>query len=108
MNIYRYRGDTYPDLFTITDSDGSTLDITGHTFLLSLDRLRAPLNTSTRLYQLTGTIVDGPTGQVSFAPTAQQASIVGNFYYDLQMTDDLGDIKTVQTGIYSFTQDITK
>jgi hypothetical protein len=53
--------------------------------------------------------VNSPSsGIVEFSPTASQANQVGNFYYDIQMTDSNGKIRTVMLDEYSYTQDITK
>lgn len=108
MEITRYRGDTYADKFVITDSDGAVLDITGHSFKLTLNSNKTPSDATGQAYQLIGTITNGASGAVEFAPNATQANIVGRYYYDIQMTDDQGAVKTVQAGIYTYIQNITK
>jgi len=106
-DITRKRGDTYADVINIS-SAGSPLDVTGYTFLLTVDTQKAPSDTSTQVYQLTGTILDAVNGQVEFAPSAVQADQVGGFYYDVQMTDGAGRKRTVLAGKYKYVQDITK
>lgn len=107
-NISRYRGDTYSDKFTITNTDGSPMDITGFSFKMTLNSNPYPTDNSTQLYQLIGSITDAVNGVVEFSPTALQANNVGKFRYDVQMTDDLGVIKTIQLGCYTYLQNITK
>ena len=107
-DINRKRGDTYADQFTIRDSSGAPVDLTGYTFLMTLDVSATPDTAANNLYQLTGTIVDAAAGQVEFAPDEAHADLVGSFFYDVQMTDGAGRIRTIASGKYKYTQDITK
>lgn len=108
-SICRQRGDTFPWTFTILDSEGSPLDVTGFTFLLTVDPAENPTTSANNLFQLTGSIVAPPTnGVVQFSMTALQADHVGSFFYDLQMTDGSGNIRTVIKGPFTFEQDVTK
>lgn len=107
--LTRYRGDTYPDEITVTDETGSAVDITGYTFLLTVNTERSPTSIATQVFQLTGTIVDAAAGQVNFAPSAMQADQTpAKYYFDIQMTTTTPHIKTIAKGTYTFTQDITK
>ena len=107
--LTRTRGDTHVDEFAITSKKtGAVVDITGASFLLTLSYVSSPYNSAKQIYQLTGTITDAENGVVEFAPSAVQADIVGTFYYDVQMTDALGKIRTIEKGVYTYTQDITK
>lgn len=109
-NIVRTRGDTYADEIVVMDADtGGAMDITGHTFILTVDPSRTPADALNNVLSLTGTILDPTAGLVEFAPTAEQADITpGKYYYDIQMTDDVGRIRTIQSGRYEIKQDITK
>ena len=108
--LTRKRGDTWPDEITVRDvATGVPLDITGCTFLMTLDTLKAPSDSATNLYQLTGVIVDAAAGRVDFAPTALQADqIPKTYYYDIQMTDALSRKLTVALDKYKYEQDISK
>jgi hypothetical protein len=75
---------------------------------MTLDPSKAPTDNTNNVYQLTGTIVDAPAGKVEFAPDANQADQLGSYYYDVQMTDGAGRIRTIITGKYKYVQDITK
>lgn len=108
-DIKRKRGDTYADEYTITSSATSApINITGYTFLMTLDPSKAPLDDTTKIYQLTGTILDPVAGRVEFAPSPVQADRVGSFFFDVQMLDGAGRKRTIDSGKYSFEQDITK
>ena len=111
-NFCRVRGDTEAESITIT-SDGTTpINITGDTFLLTVDPQPEPTSSGSNLYQLTGTIISGPAGTVAFAPsTPQAASAPGVYYYDIQWTrtgSGGGAIKTILKGTWTINQDITK
>lgn len=110
-NLERFRGDTYPDVFTLKDSAGAAVDITGYSFLMSVDIDENPANADNQVYQITGVIVGAASdGQFSFTPTAMQADQdpKGKYFYDVQMTDSGGAITTIAKGKLVYKQDITK
>lgn len=107
MNIIRRRGDTYPDEISVA-LNGSTADLTGCTLKLTLNTVKYPIDTTTQVYQINGVIDTPLLGIVKFAPTLAQSDQVGSFYYDIQLTDQLGIIRTIKNGIYEYKQDITK
>lgn len=108
-DITRKRGDTYADEFTIKSAaTGAAINITGYTFLLTVDPTKAPTTNAANLYQLTGTILDAAAGRVEFAPNSTQANQVGTFYFDVQMVDGAGRKRTIDSGKYKYEQDITK
>lgn len=108
MQIERTRGDTYADEFTITLKDNwQPANLAGCSFLLTLNSLKEPIDTTTQVYQITGQVVP-LEGKVLCAPTAEQADRIGKFYFDLQMTDATGKVRTVLSGTYIYKQDITK
>lgn len=107
MQIIRKRGDTYPDELTIS-LNGAIADLTGCTLVMTLNTLRNPPDDTTQVYQLSGIITDPAEGKVKFAPTLEQSNQVGSFFYDIQLTDSLGIIRTIIDGIYEYKQDITK
>ena len=107
--ITRRRGDTYAETVTVTDSAGAVVNITGYTFKLTVDPEKAPATAANNLFQITGTILSGPAGTVEFAPSALQADRTpGTYYYDVQMVDGAGRIRTIALDKWVVTQDITK
>lgn len=109
-DITRHRGDTYADEIAVTNSSTKTaVDITGYTFIMTVDPNKYPDDATNNIMQITGNITDAANGLVEFAPTVQQADIVpGIYWYDIQMTDTLGRIRTIDYGKYKVIQDITK
>lgn len=108
-DITRKRGDTYADEFIIKSTATDTpINITGYSFTLTVDPEKAPTSAANNLYSLTGVVVDAANGRVEFAPTALQADHVGKYFYDVQMTDGAGRKRTIVSGKYTYTQDITK
>jgi len=108
-NITRKRGDTYANEWkVISKATRQAIDITNYDFLLTVDPEISPEDDSNNLFQIVGVIVDAEAGIVAFALSEEQADNLGLYYYDLQMTDDSGAIRTIDDGKYRFTQDITK
>lgn len=109
MQIERTRGDTNPDVFTVTSTKTrSVVNLSGCAFKLTVSSVSAPTDVTTQAYQLDGVITDPAKGVVEFAPTEAQANLVGYYYYDVQMTDSFGKILTLVKDAYLFKQDITK
>lgn len=106
----RRRGDTYAEVFVLTNATtGLPINITSHTFKLTVNAEKKPVDAVNQVFQLIGTILDAPNGKVEFAPNGTQAANVGTFYYDLEMTDAAGRVRTVIAGYkWKVEQDITK
>lgn len=108
-DIVRKRGDTYANEFIFTSkATGLPINLTGYTFILTVDPSKAPLDATNNLFQITGAIIDAAAARVEFAPSAVQADHVGTFYFDLQLVDAAGRKRTVDSGKYKLEQDITK
>jgi hypothetical protein len=106
--IRRYRGDTAPDQLTIT-RNGVVVNITACTFKLTVNSEKDPVDTTNQLFSVIGAITSAVNGEVEFSPNSTQADQApGRYYYDVQMTDGTGAIRTVQKGVYRILQDITK
>ncbi len=109
ITITRYRGDTVADSFTVKDSSGAAVNITGYTFKLTVDSRQAPEDETTKLFHMDGVLVTPSAGVVKFAPTEIQADQTpGNYYFDIEMVDGAGGIQTLAVGKYKFVQDISK
>ena len=108
-DIIRYRGDTAADQITVQTPAGAALDVTGFSFILSVNSLESPPTTATELYTINGIIIDAAGGVVEFVPSPAQADQKpAEYYYDIQMTDDITRIKTIEYGKYTYVQDRTK
>lgn len=103
------RADTLPFSFTIQDEAGTVIDITGGTFLLTVSSIPDPPDGTTQVFQLSGTITDGPNGVVEFQPSsANLDQSPGILYYDVQWTNASGDVRTIVKGALEIRQDVTK
>jgi len=85
--IYRRRGDTYPVELTITNESGVPQDIDGKAFVLTASEEEDPVDATHELFQLVGEIIDAPNGLVHFPMADEQADHVGEFFFDVEMTD---------------------
>ncbi len=109
IDICRSRGDNFPFQFTIQDSAGVAIDITGFSFLMTVDPEPDPSDALNNLFQLTGTIVDGPNGRVDFEPTTvDMDQTPDTYFYDVQMIDVGLAVRTAVKGEFEIQQDITK
>ena len=107
--ITRKRGDTYGETVTVTDTAGAAINITGYTFKLTVDPEKAPLTADNNLFSITGTILSPTAGTVEFAPSPTQADQApGTYYYDIQLIDGAGRIRTIALDKWVVVQDITK
>lgn len=108
-----YRGDSFPLELTIKDKATSeAIDISGYTFSLTVDTLTAPPDNTTKVFEVSG-VVDGDqatnTGKVSFTPTAENTDLTPTtYFYDVQMIDGSGNIRTIAKNKWKISQDITK
>ena len=109
-DITRKRGDTYAEeKEVISATTGLPMNISGYSFLLTVDPAEKPTDDANNVFQVTGVITDATNGLVEFAPSPAQADrYPGVYFYDIQMTDGDGRIRTIETGKYTVEQDITK
>jgi len=122
VDITRRRGDTRNYVLTVKDKDGSPIDVTGYTCLLTVNTLKAP---DLRSSPVTGSVVFQASGAPTTSPipspldgklTIDMGSFgggspppqPGSYFYDIQITDANGRISTVLAGKFKVVQDITK
>ena len=107
-----YRGDSYPiNILIKNKSTGQPIDLTGYSFLLTCSSVKDPVDTSSQLFQVDGVIPDQTTntGEVVFTPSETDTAIdPGKYFYDIEMTDPVGNIRTIAKYKFNILQDITK
>ena len=109
MNIERFRGDTKNiKKRAISKATGVQQDITGWSFLLTVDSLENPTDSATQIFQVAGVLSEPLSGYFDFPISAAEADNLGVFYYDIQAIDSGGLKSTLDKGSFTFTQDITK
>ena len=103
------RADTVPFTFTLVDEDGSPIDITGSTFILTVDPEPDPVDASANLFTVPGVITDGPGGVVQFTPSSVDLDQTPDtYFYDVEWTDAGSNIRTIVNGEFEIRQDISK
>lgn len=108
IDIAYRRGDTKPLQFSAFDVNGEA-DITGFTFLMTVNTEKNPTDDTNEVFQMIGEIVQVNPGILEFPPAPGDTDIaIQTYYYDIQVTDDQSKIHTPVTGKFKITQDITK
>lgn len=106
--ITRYRGDTAP-ISGNAFINGVALDISGCSFVLTVDPSKTPADATANLFSTTGSIVDALTGELEFPLTDEQADQTpGTYYFDIQLVDGAGKKRTITLDKYIIKQDISK
>lgn len=106
--ITHYRGDTVP-ITGVVKLSALPLDVTGCSFVLTVDPSKTPIDATSNLFSLTGTLVSPLAGEIEFPITAVQADQTpAVYYYDIQLLDALGRKRTIALDKFVFKQDITK
>lgn len=106
-----YRGDSWPLVVTVKNSStGLPINVTGFQFKLTVDRKQNPTTSPspTKVFDVGGVVTNGAAGEVTFTRTSVNHAIAGEFYYDIQMTNSLGNVRTIDKDVYIINQDITK
>lgn len=103
--IKRYRGDT-KDVVLFLTKDKVIFPLAGASAILSVSTEKSPTG-NTYLFQSTA-VVDEAEGSLSFPITTENADNLGDFFYDVQLTDVSNKISTILKGKWGFEQDITK
>lgn len=108
--ITMYRGDGYPIILALTDkTTGAAIDLTGCSLIMTVSTLEFPPDNSTKLFDVVGVLDANPaTGKVSFTPNPSDVAVTGSYFYDVQLTNNSGHIRTVVKSTFTVSQDITK
>ena len=107
------RGDSYPLSIRLKDKNTKEyVDITGYTFLLTVDPSKAPDDDINNIFQVAGVVDPDQVvnkGRVSFTPTELDSNSVGKYFYDIQFVDLSAHKRTFVRGYkFNIDQDITK
>jgi hypothetical protein len=104
-DLTRFRGDTDDLVFKLT-SNGAPVPLAGCSAVLSVSSEENPA-VATYEFQ-SNAVVDAQAGTLSFPFTPTQVDLVGEYYFDVQLTDADGKTKTLRKAKITFKQDITK
>ena len=104
------RGDDDPRVFTIKDSAGVVVDISGQTFSMAVSTDKDPPDTANEIFSVAGAFVtDGTDGKISFTPpptTLDAVTAPGTAFYDVNRLTP--SIKTLVKGKVLFIMDVDK
>jgi hypothetical protein len=109
--LYRKRGDDYPMEFTIYDDADpkAPINITGFAFRMVVDPSDCPADASNNVLDLTGVLSDAPNGVFQFNPSVAQMEFTPDtYYYEIQMTDGAGNLRSIVKSKFIMEQDLVK
>ena len=104
-DINRYRGDT-KDLVMKLTQDKAIFLLTDFSAVLGVNVEENPTEDNCAFKSIAA--VDAAMGTLTFPFATEDVDRVGEFYYDVQLTDGAGKTSTVRKGKMVFAQDITK
>ncbi|MFK5926942.1 MAG: BppU family phage baseplate upper protein [Desulfuromusa sp.] len=104
-DINRYRGDT-KDLVLKLTQNKEVFPLTDFSAVLGVNSEENPTEDNCVFKSIAA--VDSLAGTLTFPFTAENADRVGDYFYDVELTDGAGKISTVRKGKMAFAQDITK
>ena len=104
-DINRYRGDT-KDLVMKLTQDKAIFPLTDFSAVLGVNSEENPIEDNCAFKAIA--TIDAVAGTLTFPFTEEDVDRVGDFYYDVQLTDGAGKISTIRKGKIVFAQDITK
>jgi hypothetical protein len=110
VNFEEYEGDTLTMSFAYKNPDGTLIDLTGYTAKMDIctEALATPTLTLT---DTTGITLGGTPNNIVVVLTPSQTHTtlgVGNFVYDLELTDTLAQVNTLIEGSITIKQSITQ
>lgn len=109
MRIERFRGDTKRIRRQVVNGEtGEPIDITGHSFKMTLNSDDCPEDTTDEVFSINAQIEDATKGLIYFPFTETHADNLGEFFFDIAWTDSVGEIQTLEKGAIIFIQDIGK
>ena len=105
-NLYIDQGSFYRTFITVSNTDGSVLDLTGYTVA---SQMRKSYQTSSS-YNFTASISNPTQGRVRIELSSEQSRVIpaGKYLYDLEITAPTGEKTRVVEGIVLINPEITK
>lgn len=108
-DIVRKRGDTYPIQFKLLDiKTGEPYNFSQNTFIMTVDPEKNPSTAENNIFSILGVPIDPTEGTIEFYPDVENVDHVGRFWYDIEMTDSEGRVRTLIKAKFQLNQDITK
>lgn len=104
--IRRNRGNTKTMVFQVLSRNTKQpVDITDWTFRLVVHSIQYPPDDTTEVFAIAGVTINAQKGIVGFTPSALDAANIGEFWFEIEATDDSGLIDTLSQGPYRVRED---
>ena len=109
ITVLYYRGDAYDLEFAAKDEDGVAHDLTGLNVIMTVNSEQNPKDADNELFQLIGTVTDGPNGLYKFTPTFAMTDLFpATYYFDHQVDDGALLKRTIEKGLFVVSQELNK
>ena len=111
-DIEIHRGDSYPLPFDITDDSDEVagpvpIPLDGWTLRMTVTTIKDPPDDTYKVFDMVGVMVPALIGRAEFTPTVQDTAVIGNHFYDVQITKG-SEVRTVRKAKFDIVQDNTK
>ena len=105
-NLYIDQGSDFNSIITLTNQDGTILDLTGYTVK---SQFRKSYNSSSYV-EFSASVYNASLGQITLGLTAAQSSAVaaGRYLYDIEITTSGGSKTRALEGIIVISPEITR
>ena len=109
INLSAYRGDLVEFPFVFKDGNGVAIDITGWILFFTLKNNIDDSDNSAVLKVDVTSHTDPVNGKTEvILSNISTDSLAGEYFYDFQFKNNLGEIKTIMSGIFEFLKDVTR
>ena len=111
INLEYKRGDSKPIVFVLK-AGGVAVDLSGYSLpVMSVHTTKDPVDVTTELFKISGTIPIPANGKVQFIPAINDTGsdqLPDTYFYDAQVLDALGNKATFVEGKFKLTLDKAK
>ena len=108
VNLTIKRGDTTTYILYLEDEDGKNKDITGWTIFFTVKSNIDDADDDAVIKKTITTHTNPTNGETQIFITSTDSANVGNYVYDIQYKDTVGNIKTIMEGYFAITKDVTQ
>ena len=109
VNLTAVRGDSFIKTLTFTDSSGNAIDITGWKVYFTIKEDESDSDDDALIKKDITSHSDPTNGKTNIEVEATDTnSLLGVYYYDIQVKKGSGEIFTVMKGKITFKADITR
>jgi hypothetical protein len=107
-NLDIKRGDSKTYTIKFRDKDNNPVDITGWKVYFTVKTNLAETDENAKIKKDVVSHVDPINGETQINLTATDTNLVGNYIFDIQYKNLVGEVKTIVEGFINFAKDITR